>query len=125
MSIKIHFLNGNDESIQNHYLQKEYRNDIVIEVDGKFYEVYFFVADSLEYEMKKDGFFSLPGLIILDEVCNEKIYTAVNYLVDIGYFDSFVASNEMSLNKTFSNKWYENKSSHYKSENISSYVLRK
>jgi hypothetical protein len=92
MSVIIHFLNGNDQAIENHYLQKEYRNDIIIEIDAKFHEVYFFVADSLEFEMTKDGFFSLPGLIILDEICNEKIYAAINGLIDIGYFEKFIGS---------------------------------
>lgn len=124
MSVIIHFLNGNDESIESHYLQKEYRNDVIVEIHGKFYEVYFFVSDSLEFEMRKDGFFSLPGIIILDEIRNEKIYTAINYLIGIGFFDNFVGSDEIALGKTFSHKWYQNKASPYKLENKTSYLLK-
>ena len=117
-------MNGNDKSIEDHYSQKEYRNDTILEIHGKFYEVYFFVSDSLEYEMRKDGFFSLPGLIILDEISNEKIYTALNYLIDIGYFDSFTPYNEIPINKTFANKWYEDKGLPFKLENMRSHILR-
>ena len=46
MSVIIHFLNGNDESIKNHYFQKEYRNDIFLEIHGNFYEVYFLAEES-------------------------------------------------------------------------------
>ena len=124
MSVIIHFINGNDQSIENHYLQKEYRNDIIIEIDEKFYEVYFFIADSLEFEMTKDGFFSLPGLIILDKICNEKIYAAINGLIDIGYFENFIGSSKLSLDKSFSNKWYINRGTPYNLKAISRYVLR-
>lgn len=123
MSVIIHFLNGNDESIKNHYFQKEYRNDIFLEIHGNFYEVYFFVADTLEFEMKKDGFFSLPGLIILDEITNEKIFSSINYLIDSGYFENFVPLKKIDINKTFANKWYNN-TFQLNIENIYSSILR-
>jgi hypothetical protein len=124
MSVIIHFRNGNDMPMEVHYREKEYRDDVIVEIDKKFYEVYFFVADTLEYEMTRDGFFSLPGLIILDEISSEKIYKAVNYLVDIHYFDSFNAHRELPLNNTFASKWYINTLSGFELADVSSYVLR-
>lgn len=108
MSILIHFLNGNDLSIQNHYLEKEYRNDIVIEIESKFYEVYFFTETALKYEMRKDGFFSLPGLIILDEVTNDKIINAISMLSQMKYFEIFIGKDKSLLHSRFLNLWYEN-----------------
>jgi hypothetical protein len=72
MSVVVHFLNGNDAAIEAHYSQKSYRNDIVVEIDAAFYEVCFFTPSALEYEMTKAGYFSIPGMIILDEISSEK-----------------------------------------------------
>ena len=124
MSVVIHFLNGNDNHIQSHYFQKEYRDDVIVEINARFYEVYFFVKEVMEYEMRKDGFFSFPGLIILDEISNEKICIAINNLVDIGYFNFFVGYAEIPYNNRFIHKWYKNELSISKLEKISSYVLR-
>ena len=49
MSITIFFLNGNDESIQNHYSQKGYRNDVVVKINSRFYEVYFYEEGSYNH----------------------------------------------------------------------------
>ncbi|CAN5844598.1 hypothetical protein BH11BAC7_BH11BAC7_35710 [soil metagenome] len=124
MKVTIHFLNGNDDSTQNHYLEKEYRNDVIIEINNRFYEVYFFVAESMQYEMTKGGFFALPGLIVLDEITNEKIYNSINYLIDIRYFESFKGYDNIPYKDSFVNKWYVNTMSQFKPEAQSSYVLR-
>jgi hypothetical protein len=108
MSISIHFLNGNDLSTQDHYLQKGYRDDIIIEINGLFYEVYFFADGSTKYEMTKDGFFSFPGMIVLDEIIHDKILLSVNRLLDYGYFEMFKGHTEFPLNKRFMQKWYLN-----------------
>jgi hypothetical protein len=124
MSIIIHFLNGNNISIQNHYQQKEYRDDVVVEIDGLFYEVYFFVEGIMKYEMTNDGFFSFPGLIVLDEINNDKIYTAIDKLIDLHYFDHFIGKEKFPLNNRFNQGWYENELTTFKPENVSSYKLR-
>lgn len=108
MEITIHFLNGNDESIQQHYFQKEYRNDILVEIDSIFYETYFYTQDALKYEMLKDGYFSFPGLIILEEVTSSKIIISIKELSKMNYFDWFVGKKEMLLNNLFLQKWYDN-----------------
>lgn len=122
MSILIHFLNGNDLSIQNHYYEKEYRNDIVIEMENKFYEVYFFTETALKYEMRKDGFFSLPGLIILDEITHDKIINAISKLSEMRYFELFIGKDKSLLNSRFINLWYENDLS-FTTGNLYSYLL--
>jgi len=123
MAVYIHYLNGNDISIQNHYLEKEYRNDIEIEIDGLFYEVYFFTKDALEYEMTKDGFFSLPGMIILEEITNEKIILAIENLLDTGYFTCFKGYKSLISLEKFSNRWYSNTPFGFKIENVFSYKI--
>ncbi len=122
MSILVHFLNGNDLSIQNHYYEKEYRNDIVIEIENKFYEVYFFTETALKYEMRKDGFFSLPGLIILDEITHDKIIDAISKLSEIRYFEVFIGKDKSLLNSRFINLWYENDLS-FTTSNLYTYLL--
>lgn len=123
MNVVIYFLNGNDSEAESHYRQKEYRNDVIVEIDNLFYEVYFFVYDSLEYELTNDGFFSFPGIIILDEISNEKIYTAINKLIDYNYFTNFIGHKAFPVNKRFMDRWYLN-THNYKSENFSTYKLR-
>jgi hypothetical protein len=49
MEVIIHFLNGNDLSIQSHYQLKSYRDDIVVEIDKLFYEVYFYTDGNMKY----------------------------------------------------------------------------
>jgi hypothetical protein len=125
MSIVIHFLNGNDESIRQHYLDKEYRNDIEVEIDGTFFEVYFFTKDALEYEMRKDGFFSLPGIIILDEITTEKVIRSIDFLEQAGYFDRFTGYKQpFSARDRFVHKWYSNTQADFSAENAYSYTLR-
>ena len=60
--------------------KRSYRDDIIIEISGLFYEVYFFADGSIKYEMTKDGFFSFPGMIVLDEIIHEKILLSINSL---------------------------------------------
>jgi hypothetical protein len=104
----MHFLNGNDLSTQNHYLQKGYRNDVIIEISGLFYEVYFFADWSIKNEMSTEGFFSFPGMIVLDEIIHGKILLSINSLLDYGYFDMFKGHTEFPLNKRFMHKLYLN-----------------
>lgn len=108
MIVNIYFFNGNNPGIEAHYAQKEYRNDIVVEIENRFYEVYFFTKDALEYEMRKDGFFALPGIIILDEISAAKIISAVDFLSKSGFFDTFKGYDESPINNGFANKWYSN-----------------
>jgi hypothetical protein len=125
MKAFVHFLNGDNLELQNHYFQKEYRNDIVVEINRIYYEVFFFTKDSLEYEMRKDGFFSLPGIIILDEISNEKILNSVDYLVDIHYFDVFKGYTTLDfLSNRFANRWYENEALNFTFEHAYSYKLK-
>ena len=123
MTVIIHFLNGNDIEMEIHYRQKEYRNDVILEINGLFYEVYFFVYDSFKYELTQDGFFSLPGIIVLDEISNKKIYTAINSLIDHNYFDNFIGQNTMPINSRFMDRWYLN-NFNYTLDRRSTYNLR-
>ncbi len=107
MDLIIHFLNGNDLSIQNHYNQKGYRDDIIVEIDRRYYEVYFYIEGNIRYEMKHD-FFSFPGLIVLDDITIEKIYSSLNQLIDLKYFDYFKGNDLFPLNRRFQDTWYSN-----------------
>ena len=124
MAVFIHFLNGNNRELEDHYFIKGYRNDVFVEIDTIFYEVYFFTKDSLEYEMRKDGFFSLPGIIILDEITLDKIIASVNYLLSVHFFDVFKGySRESILNGNFSNRWYVGQTAKFTFESASSFEL--
>jgi hypothetical protein len=112
MSFTIHFLNGNDQNIQFHYSEKGYRNDIIVQINDTYYEVYFHTKDDLTYEMTDDGF-SMPGLIILEGIHHDKIVKSIKNLHDIGYFNWFVGSDKMQFEKQFMSKWYINEMSTY------------
>jgi len=116
MVILIHFLNGTNEDISQHYYQKEYRDDVVVEIDQKFYKVYFFTKDAIEYEMTQNGFFAFPGIIILDEINNEKICSSIKTLASIEYFEKFKGFNEIPINNRFMNKWYQNKITNFSND---------
>ena len=105
MEVIIHFLNGNDVSLQNHYTHKGYRDDIIVEISGLYYEVYFYVDGNMHYEMRYD-FFSFPGLIVLDVITNEKIFSSLRQLIDLKYFDYFIGKDVFPLNKRFQDVWY-------------------
>jgi len=104
----IYFLNGRSQEIEDHYNQKEYRDDIVFEMDGLFYELYFFTPDSLEYEMTKEGHFSFPGLIILSDISTERIRASILSLYEKGYFKRLNGMKELSQEKRFVHNWYIN-----------------
>ena len=108
MQVVIHFLQGNSIDIQTHYLTKDYRDDVVIEIDNLFYEVYFFTRSLLTYEMTGDGFFALPGMIILEEISHENILASINYLVKIKYFEFLKGEHELDLHKRALSNWYLN-----------------
>lgn len=108
MKLIVHLINGNNPEIENHYFQKEYRNDVIVQLNELFYEVYFFTRDSLNYEMTNDGFFSMPGIIILEEICLKRILTSIENLAALGFFDNFIGKNSLEINARFLNKWYLN-----------------
>jgi hypothetical protein len=114
----IYFFNGISSDIQNHYFQKQYRNDVIIENNGRYYEVYFFTKDALEYEMTKDGFFSLPGLVILEEITQKHLVDSVTHLLKIGYFDEFKGCDLMPIKNRFHERWYENVEAKISTENM-------
>lgn len=104
--ITVHFLNGDNAGIEMHYLEKQYRNDVIVQIDAKYYEVYFFVEDLLHYEMTGDGYFSLPGLIVLNAMSTDKILKALAGLVKTGYFNWFKGHEQIPYNKSFADAWY-------------------
>jgi hypothetical protein len=123
MEVIIHFLNGNDISMQNHFTQKGYRDDIVVEIAGLYYEVYFYVDGNMVYEMRYD-FFSFPGLIVLDDITNEKIFSSINQLIDLNYFDYFKGKDVLPLNKRFQDAWYSYKLDQREASETYRYKLR-
>lgn len=104
--MKIYFLNGNTPEMVHHYFMKEYRDDVMVEIDGLFYELYFFTSDRLGDELRKDTFFSLIGLVILGEITTERIITAIKDLRKRGFFDRFKGENTFNPNKRFAYDWY-------------------
>jgi hypothetical protein len=123
MTIKIYFYNGTSAATASHYFQKEYRNDIIVEIEGLFYEVYFFTKDALEYEMRNDGFFSLPGIIILDEISTDKILNAIEHLSKINFFSSFTGHYESPINNRFVKQWYLNEQTEYDTSELYVHTL--
>ena len=117
MYCKLHFLSGNSKHIQNYYFEKEYRDDVIVELDNLFYEVNFFTLESLNYEGNQNGF-GLPGIIILDEITDEKIVLAVKNLITIKYFDFFKGETQLNLYKNSLNMWYLNGPFIFKKEDI-------
>lgn len=109
--------------MESHYNCKEYRTDVVVEIDGTFYEVYFFVEGVLKYEMRKDGFFSYPGLIILEELTTKNILNAIENLADMGYFKLFTGYSSLPEEGRFISKWFVEGTS-FKGDNIGIVKLR-
>ena len=85
--IKFYFLQGNSPEIEWYYADKEYRHDVFVEKDNLFYDVHFFTQSSLTYEMTRSGFFSLPGLIVLDDISKESIIRAIVELSKFHFFE--------------------------------------
>jgi hypothetical protein len=106
MKINVYFLHGNSKEMQIHFKEKECRTDIVVEIDGIFYEVYFFTDGVIRYEMRMDGFFTFPGLIIVDQLTTETILNAIEKLADMGYFSSFTGYTSLPEEVRFLRHWY-------------------
>lgn len=106
MKITVYFLTGNSEEMQMHYNYKEYRTDVIVEIDGTFHEVYFYVEGVLRYEMRKDGFFSFPGLIIVEDLTTKNILNAIENLADMGYFSLFTGYSSLPDEERFLRHWY-------------------
>lgn len=84
---RIIYMMGKTLDYEEYFRQKGYRDDIFIEIGQDLFEVYFFLYDTLEYEMMLDGYCSYPGLIIIDDITSEKIEIAVKGLYKFGFFD--------------------------------------
>lgn len=123
MPVILHFTAGNNLSSEFHYLEKGYRNDIIVEINGRFYPVYFFLEDTLKYEMT-DLCFSFPGLIILNEISSDKIIYSIIYLYDLGYFSHFTGYDSIPLNSDFQHSWYEHVGPPFKIEKIDKVLIR-
>jgi hypothetical protein len=113
MNITVHFLAGIDQETEDHYSMKEYRDDVIVEINNEFFEVYFFTKDSLEFEMTNGGFFSFPGMIILDEIGIEKIKLSILKLEKLGFFEKFKGSQKIDQSARFSHSWYINELTHF------------
>jgi hypothetical protein len=111
--MKVYFLNNNTVEIENYYAEKEYRDDIILEINNLYYEVYFFTRDALEYEMTKDGFFAFPGMIILDVISTENIIKAAIELEQKNFFNRLQGMRQLNQNERFIHDWYSNKLSLY------------
>lgn len=74
------------ENAEMYFCEKGYRNDVSVIIENNCYEVYFFLASALKYEMTIKGFCSFPGLVILDDVTTDKIEASIEDLFNIGYF---------------------------------------
>ncbi|MES2559353.1 MAG: hypothetical protein V4590_06410 [Bacteroidota bacterium] len=107
MEVNVHFLNGNSPAMQQYYAHKNYRDDVIIQINKLFYEVYFYTEASMDKEIGEKGFFSLPGLIMLNEINNNEIYSAIDGLIELGYFDCFKGKTEFPIKNRFADKWYE------------------
>jgi len=124
MSATIYFLNGDTPELEGHYYEKEYRDDIVVEINKVFYEVYFFTQDSLIREFRLDGFFAMPGLIVLDVMKKETIITSIKYLLQVGFFDSFKGYDKSTiLTSNFSMQYYVNKAVELSFDNAASFQI--
>ena len=109
----VYFLSDNTAEMEHYYAEKEYRNDIMLEIDNLYYEVYFFTKDALEYEMTRDGFFAFPCMIILDEISTEKIIKSIVELEKRGFFNKFKGMAQLDEEKRFMHNWYVNELSPY------------
>ena len=117
MPATIYFFNGDNPEIEAHYYEKEYRDDIVVEIDNTFYEVYFFTRASLVREMLHGSYFSMPGLIILEEMKKEAIIGSLKFLLNIGFFDPFKGYTRSTiLTSKFWDRLYVKKSNPYSFE---------
>ncbi|MCE3230002.1 MAG: hypothetical protein K0S32_4553 [Bacteroidetes bacterium] len=123
MAVTIHFLQGNDVNIQHHYSGKGYRDDILIQIDQTYYEIYFYEENAIRYETVDDAFFSMPGLIVLTAIEHDKIIKSITHLYEIGYFNWFKGFDEMQYEKTFMSKWYLNEMSPFDKNELSSLVI--
>jgi hypothetical protein len=94
--------------LEDYYQHKEYRNDIIVEKSELYYEVHFFTQSALEYEMTKDGYFALPGLIILDNITTSNIKNSLLMLDEKGFFENLKGMKSLSYEKRFMHAWYFN-----------------
>lgn len=123
MKLTIHFLNGNDNYMQLHYAAKAYRDDIIVQIGQTYYEVYFREESTLNRDLTDDGYFSMPGLIVLDAIEHDKIVKSIKYLYEIGYFNWFKGFDEMQYEKQFMSKWYANEMQPFDKDTLTSLVI--
>lgn len=84
--LKYKIVYGMGENLESYFKEKGYRNDVSVIINENTYEVYFFLASTIEYEMTKDGYCSFPGLVVLEEISTKNIEVAIEKLFGVGYF---------------------------------------
>jgi len=80
---------GRASDFEDYFKEKDFRNNVVAKTGNMQYEVYFFLASTLEYEMTKDGYCTFPVLIILDDITTINIEVAIERLFKEGCFNYF------------------------------------
>lgn len=118
MKVTVYFPGGNTKETDMHYNMKENRRDVVVEIENIFYEVYFYVDGNIQYEMTADGFFSIPGMIVLNEVTTEKILKSISWLAGNGYFKYFKGYDTIPLKGTMTDVWWWSGEHLFEKENI-------
>ena len=63
--------------LETYFLEKGYRNDVSVVIENESYEMYFFLASTLEYELTTDGYCTYPGLVILENISTNNIEVAI------------------------------------------------
>lgn len=116
------FLAGMTKEMEEHYIEKEYRQDVFVKIGELYFEVYFNTYSSLKNDMRKDGFCAFPGMIILDEMSDKLIVNAIKELINLKYFESFTGYKELPLTNRFIDKWYST-GDKWTTENMTSITL--
>ena len=85
------YVEDNSKNMQDESFQKNYRNDVYVKIDNKFYNVSIITINRLKDEVKEtfknESFYFTPNnLVIVKEVTNDCIIESIKSLYAKNYF---------------------------------------
>jgi len=88
---------------EEYFLMKEYRRDILVSLDGGFYEINCITAFLLKQQQEKQGnkFHNIPNLLIVQDVSFNSIIEAVLSNYEYQYFDHLKQSSNIEFSEWF------------------------
>lgn len=93
------FVKDNQEKTDEYYQMKEYRYDILLELNGKYYQLNFITPLMLAQELESDDFYYMKNLFPVKSVSLNNIIEEIKKNVKYDLDSDLIPERDVNLNE--------------------------